>query len=161
MIRYCLDANVFIQAKNGPYAFDIVPAYWQFLENKFVSGEIFSSLMIYDELAEGNDELAAWANKQRDKGCFVKPNESVQNNFQQIADYIVRRYPSPNARSFLGRADPWVIAHAKTENAIVVTHEVLVPDDSTKVKIPNVCKHFQIEYLDTYQMLRGLKARFG
>ena len=40
MQRFCLDSNVFIQAKNGPYGFDIVPAFWEFLDKKAEEGII-------------------------------------------------------------------------------------------------------------------------
>jgi predicted nucleic acid-binding protein len=161
MGKYCLDTNVFIQAKNGPYAFDIVPAYWNFLDNKFSTGEIFSSWMVYEELFAGEDELADWVHERREKGYFVKPGKDVQNEFQTIANYVSNKYPSHNIRYFLIGADPWVIAHAKAEDATVVTHEIKVSDDSNKIKIPNICAYFKVKCIDPYKMLRELKARFS
>lgn len=60
MKRHCLDANVLIQAKNGPYGFDIVPAFWNWLDQQVSNQTIFSSIMVYKELSEGNDDLAVW-----------------------------------------------------------------------------------------------------
>ena len=158
MRRYCLDANIFIQAKNGPYGFDIVPAFWALLDREFSNEVIFSSRMVYEELSVGGDELASWVQQRRN--FFIQPNQEVQKTFQSIANYVSQNYPNHQAQLFLGGADPWVIAHAKMEKAVVVTHEVLVPTTSTKVKIPNICRQFDVEYMNPYQMLRELKAKF-
>ena len=70
------------------------------------------------------------------------------------------QYSEPNRSKFLGVADPLLIAKAKTVNGIVVTHESLVPDSSNKIKIPNICKEFGVEYCDTFDLLEILEAQF-
>ncbi len=158
MRKYCLDSNILIQAKNGPYGFDIASSFWELLDQKFEEKVITTCMLVYKELADGNDELAAWIRERRDNGCFIEPDKDVQDNFKKIADFINENYPQHEAAEFLSGADPWVIAYAKTINAVVVTQEKLVSDDSKKVKIPNICKKFGVPYVDTYQMLRELKA---
>ena len=160
MPRYCLDADTFIQAKNGPYGMDIVPAFWSWLDQQFEAGAIYSSILVCDELLEGSDDLAEWAKLRKDNGMFVPPSDVVQATFRQIADYVNANFPQPQAQMFLDGADPWVIAEAKVGNAIVVTHEILVPPNSSKVKIPNICQKFRVEYRKVYAMLRELNARF-
>ena len=59
MCRYYLDANVFIQAKNGPYGMDIAPSFWKLLDEQSEAGVICGSSMVYKELVAGDDELAA------------------------------------------------------------------------------------------------------
>ncbi|MHB9112955.1 MAG: DUF4411 family protein, partial [Thermoleophilia bacterium] len=39
---YLLDANVFIEAANRYYAFDLVPAFWQALIDHATNGELLS-----------------------------------------------------------------------------------------------------------------------
>jgi hypothetical protein len=39
---YLLDANVFIDAKNRYFAFDIVPAFWDWLVAQHRSGNVFT-----------------------------------------------------------------------------------------------------------------------
>jgi len=157
---YCLDANVFIQAKNGPYGMDIVPAFWDWLDRQAEAGKIYSSSMVYIELAAGDDELADWAHDRKDSKLFLEPGANVQQAFKEIADYVEKRYQEHYAAAFLEGADPWVVAHARVDGSIVVTHETLVPDDSSKIKIPNICRNFGVEYADPYRMLRMLEARF-
>jgi len=158
--RYCLDTNVFIQAKNGPYGLDIVPSFWEFLDDQADEEAICSSKVVYEELARGEDDLADWVKDRKDGGMFVEPDEEIQAVFANIADYVENKYANHQARPFLDDADPWVIAQAKVEGAVVVTHEKLVNDESAKVKIPNICVHFGVNYVDTYKMLRELGAHF-
>jgi hypothetical protein len=61
---------------------------------------------------------------------------------------------------FLGGADPWLIAKAMTINATVVTHEQLNLAARRKFLIPNVCQHFGGPFIDTFELLNALGARF-
>jgi hypothetical protein len=158
MRKYCLDANILIQAKNGPYGFDIAPSFWDLLDQKIEKGLIFTSTLVYKELTDGNDELVTWVRGRKDSGCFIEPDKDVQEKLRAIADYVNKNYPQHEAAEFLSGADPWVIALAKVTNAVVVTQEKLVGNESKKVKIPNICRGFGVLYIDTYQMLRELKA---
>jgi len=91
----------------------------------------------------------------------VEPSEQVQGCLSEIADYVIARYESQQAQSFLTGADPWVIAQSKIDSAVVVTQEALVGINSKKVKVPNICDEFDVHYLDTYGMMRTLGARFA
>lgn len=160
MAPFCIDTNVLIEAKNGPYAFDIVPGFWEWLDKMMSSGRIYSTETVYDELTEGNDELAQWVRERRNNGYFVLHSEDVQKKYSQIADYISSTYESHHAASFLSGADPWVIAQALVANSTVVTREATVSPYSKKVKIPNVCNQFGVRCIDTFTMLREAGARF-
>ncbi len=159
MPRYSLDANVFIEAKNGPYAFDIVPAFWDWLDQMAAAETAYACTMVYDELSKGEDDLADWVKSRKNSQLFVVPDAAVQARFLDIADFVSDKYPEHNAAAFLGGADPWIIAHAMVDCAIVVTLERLVPPGSQKVKIPNVCERFCVKYANTYEMLRQERAR--
>ncbi|MCK4738664.1 MAG: DUF4411 family protein [Deltaproteobacteria bacterium] len=160
MQRYSLDANILIEAKNGPYGFDIVPAFWKWLDEQISKERIFCSKFVYDEIVYGDDELAVWIKERKKRGFIVEPNDSAQIIFKDIADYVGKNYPSHRSSEFLAGADPWIIAQAKSEKAIVVTGEVLAPNTTRKVKIPNICKEFKVPCMGTYDVLRKLKASF-
>lgn len=54
-----------------------------------------------------------------------------------------------------------MVAYAKTNpDQIVVTHEEFNADAKKRVPLPNVCKQFGVSYVDTFAMLKELKARF-
>ena len=155
-----LDANTYIQAKNQYYGMDICPAYWDWLDRQFQLGTVASVDMIGRELKEGNDELAEWAKARPDH--FIENNdEETQVIFSKIVRVVVTGDYNPGNRdNFLAKADPWIIAKAKAINATVVTHEALVSPNTKKVKVPNICKQFNVPCIDTFQFLRALNARF-
>lgn len=160
MPRYCLDTNIFIQAQNGPYAMDIVPAFWDWLDQQVSDRNLFSSFMVHQEITAGTDDLANWAKARNNSGLFEAASPDAQRLFGDISNYVLSNYQPAEANFFLQGADPWVIAQAQAENAKVVTMEKLVGINSRKVKIPNICNHFGVEWLNTYQLLRELQARF-
>ena len=160
MPKYCLDANVLIEAKNGPYGFDIVPGFWDWIDRMVEADVIYSVLAVYDELVSGDDVLASWVKNRRDSGMFQEPLLSIQERLGVIADYVVANFERQHAQTFLTGADPWVIAQASVDQALVVTREVLAGPGSKRVKIPNVCINFRVNYTDTYAMLRREGAKF-
>lgn len=161
MSRFCLDANVLIQAKNGPYGFDIVPRFWTWLDEMSADGTIYSSVMVFNEIAKGSDELSLWARERRRSGFFTDPTEEVQRCLAEIADSVISKYEPQQAEPFLAGADPWVIAQCRIDSATVVTQEARAGINSKRVKIPNICDAFDVRHVDTYGMMRALGAKFA
>lgn len=157
---YWLDANVFIQAKNGPYAFKLVPQFWIFLSEQLEQGTIGCSKMVYDELIDGKDELATWFKQRREKGLCHHSNETVQQCYGLVANYVGTKFAPHQAAEFLMGADGWIVAHAMDGDGVVVTQE---SDRShkSKIKIPTICKAFSVRCMNTYQMLNALNAKFS
>ena len=118
--------------------------------------ERYVALLVYDELRAGQDELATWVIARRE--YFVAPDEKVQTIFGEIADFVTNNYPPFAVQQFLDDADPWVIAQARHDKSVVVTNEILVPTNSSKIKIPNICNKFGVQWVNLYKMLRELNA---
>ena len=158
MACFCLDSNVLIQAKNGPYPFDIVPAFWNWLDEQFEQRTIYSSVFVYDELVKYDDGLSEWVKSR--KQYFIEPNEEVQKKYAEIINWVQQNNQSEaEVEKFLSGADPWVIAHALVSRDFLVTHEKRVGDNSKKIKIPNICEQFGHQTcINTYQLLRQLNA---
>ena len=154
---YWLDANVFIQAKNGPYGFSLVPKFWSFVSEQLEQGSIRCPKMVYDEVVDGKDDLAAWFKSRREKGLCRHPDETVQQCFGTVANHVATKFRPHQASEFLIGADGWVIAHAMHGDGIVVTQE---SDRShkAKIKIPTICRVFGVRCINTYQMLSALGA---
>lgn len=159
-MNYLLDANTYIQAKNQYYGMDICPAYWDWLDLQFEQGLVASIDMVGIELKDGKDELAQWA-KDR-PGHFLKnDDEDTQRVFAEIIETVMAGdYTPGNRDNFLAKADPWIIAKARTMGAIVVTHESLGAPNTKKVKVPNICQQYEVAYINTFELLRELQARF-
>lgn len=162
-----LDANVFIDAKNGLYAFDLAPRFWIWLEEKLQSGSLRSSRYVYKEIASSEspkDKLHRWARTRKSSGYWVQPTREVQEKYQELAEYVVAEYEIKNPAKtgeFLAKADVWIIAHALVSRGIVVTDEARVNKFSQTPKIPNVCSHFGVRCITMMDMLRTFKFSLG
>lgn len=155
---YLLDANTYIEAKNRYYQMSFCPAYWDWLDQQYQSASVSS---VYDELANKGDELSAWVQPRRGQFHPVSA-ENIQIKMAEVAQYVAN-LPNKNQKSigdFLSGADPWLVAKASLTGEIIVTHEVAVDANSKKVKIPNICNHFEVSYINTFELLNELDAQF-
>ena len=149
--KYCLDANVLIQAWQKYYSPRICPTYWDML---------FIPEMVYDEIVRTDDDLSKWLKtsqipiKKIDEQVTkcLKDIYSADPNHKFLVD-------NTKARSL---ADPWVIAHALREKAVVVTKEEKVTAlNSTKIKIPNVCDKMNVTWINDFQLIEELGIKFN
>jgi len=135
---YLLDANVFIEAKNRYYDFDVCPAFWDWLVRENAAGKVFSIEAVGDELAAGNDALSAWA-KARGSSFFLPLDAAVLSVLPRVAAWPQGRSYHPSAiTTFLQSADYFLISHALAHNHVVVTHEA-GSSGPKRVKIPEPC----------------------
>lgn len=166
MPDFWLDSDVLIDAKDGLLAFDIAPRFWASLDHHVNAGRVASLTNVYEELTTEfhDDELASWARERRDTH-FVAPDEAAYSAMTRVADYVVATYAKAFADAFLDGADPWLVAYGVAYGGQIVTGETSInqpnPDRGTglinaKVKIPNICRVFEVEYIGLPAMLRAL-----
>jgi hypothetical protein len=151
---YWIDSDVFIQAKNGPYGFDIAPGFWKHLEKSLRNGSICSSEMVYRELVGYNDYLAKWVKSQKGLGINIPICRAVEEHYTAIANYVYQEYDLPNCNVFLSGADGWSIAHALHSKGTVVSQESDRHPEAHKVRIPDVCDKFKVRCIHLVAMLR-------
>jgi hypothetical protein len=158
---YWLDTNVLIEAKNGPYQFDVAPVFWSALETQVSAGRIRVPKMVYEEIVGDapKDELAKWLKLRKSDGFCVSPSKQVQASFQKLADHVVANYAPPYSFEFLKVADPWIIAHAMESKGVVVTFEVKSLGTG-RVKIPNICADLDVPRMNLYAMMKALGIKF-
>lgn len=160
-IEYLVDSNVLIQAKNMYYRMDFCPGFWEWFSNSVDEGKVKSISFVKEELEKGNDELKSWIKTL--SNCFLHVDDKqTQKFYEDIINYVMKsNYKDSAKNDFIQIADPWIIAKAKAIEATVVTHEKhLDPNIKKKVKIPNICKEFHVPYIDTFDMLQNVSARF-
>jgi hypothetical protein len=155
---YFLDSNVLIEASNRYYSFDIAPGFWTSIEGHASAGTISSPQSVLVEIEENEDDLTSWA-KGQGSILFVISGKDEQKAVGEISEYVLKTYSKSEANAFLAKADPWVIAHALVGKGTVVTQEKHVPPNSQKAKIPNVCDHFNVPWIDTFKLLRDLNVQ--
>lgn len=157
-MAYLLDANVFIQAKNLHYAFDICPGFWDWLVQANEKGRVFSIERIANELESGDDELSVWA-MERGDAFFLRPDALILPALGTVSQWATGQSYAPAAvNTFLQVADYYLVAHALAHGHTVVTHEVAA-NSINKVKIPNVCIGLGVPCVTPYEMLRAERVR--
>ena len=160
---YVLDANVFIQAHRRWYTFDICPGFWLALLHHHKAGRIVSIDRVRKEIVAG-DALADWAKDEAPSSLFASTaDQAVASQFAAMMRWVQAQaqFRLEAKAEFAQEPDGWVAAYAKTHSDhVVVTHEEFSPDAKKRVPLPNVCRQFGVNYIDTFLMLKDLKVQF-
>ncbi len=158
--KYCLDANVLIQAWQKYYSPNVCPSYWDTLNALGIENKIFITEMVYEEITRTEDDLSEWLKSSNIP--IKKIDESVTKCLQEIySTNPIHKFLVDNTKA-RSLADPWVIAHAISEGAIVVTKEEKVTAlNSKKIKIPNVCDNMSKSWINDFQMIEELGIKFS
>lgn len=155
---YVIESSSLIEL-NRRYPIDVFPSLWKNAETLIIKGQLISHKEVLKEISVMDDALKKWAKKQRK---FFKELDERQ---MEIVKEILKKYPSlAKSDNETAAADPFVIALAvemgsdpqKTlfqtaKGRIIVTEEKL---RGTKVKIPFVCKDYNIECINIIEMCR-------
>ncbi len=116
--------------------------------------------MVYEEITRTEDDLSKWL--KGSKITIKKISEPVTFCLQRIfsTDPIHKNLvDNTKARSL---ADPWIIAHALHEHAIVVTKEEKVTAlNSNRIKIPNVCENMGVRWINDFELIGELGVKFN
>ncbi|GAB7140763.1 DUF4411 family protein [Deferribacterales bacterium RsTz2092] len=161
---FIIDTNSLITPYRNYYAFDIVPTFWSSMEQAIVSGRVIILDKVFDELVKNDDGLSKWI-----KSKHITPLKSndinIIGNYTDVINYIseAKCYNVDALRrwSEVTVADPWLIASARTHGYSVVTLETSanLTQLTSKVKIPDVCRHFNIKCYNLYNMMRELSFK--
>jgi len=164
-LKYILDANVFITPSRTYYSFDFGTKFWDFLLKKAKSGLLCSIDKVHKEIEQGdkNDPLKKWAEQNFERYFYPTANDEVIEHYKSIINIISTKnqYSDSAKNDFFteSNADPWVIAFAKYKNLTVVTFEKSNINSKRKIFIPDVCKSFNINCLNLFEMLKELKFK--
>jgi hypothetical protein len=174
MMTYWLDANIFITAKNSIYAFEVNTTLWAWLDSQLRAKVVMSPARVYREIMEfkKDDPLKQWAITRKDVGLCAEPGKEVSHCLTAIANYLYTttipgkkskkselRYKPAQVEVFSRGADAFVIAHAMACKGTVVTFESDHCPDSQKIRIPDICAHFQVPCINLRQLLIALNAK--
>ncbi|NLL20098.1 MAG: DUF4411 family protein [Clostridia bacterium] len=159
--KYLIDANVFMTAHRQLYPFDLVPSFWEQLVEK-ASNRIVIIEAIEKEIRKGQDLLVEWYERERANFRVLGiPGPEVIQAYRVIIKSINAngQYKPSAKREFASSADSWLCAYGLALGETIVTLEKYEADIKKKVKIPNVCREFGIEYIDLLQFMREIGIR--
>lgn len=158
---YLIDTNILITAKNLYYPFDFCSGFWDFTKNKLLSNDISIIHSVRDEISAHDDEIKGWVSSF---GINVLDDTTpdIQAKLSTIVGDIMNGRISPSFSQqekvrFMSGADPLLIATAWHLGYTIVTNEKAVPPNSSKIKIPNICNHYDVSCITPFEMLRMLK----
>ncbi len=156
--RYSIDTSVLIDLQRN---YQHVENLINLFRTNFTNKNFFISKYVLDELK--NKEENFFINFEDDEysGCIIDLNEDVQQAIQKIDSRVpgyIDHQPTKN------KADPFVVAVALVLNAKVLTQERYNNNDNEeyrrnnpgKLKIPNICRTFNIECKDLVMFLSDL-----
>lgn len=156
MNRYLIDSNFWIDARRF-YPIDIFPSFWDNMQNLIEGNIAIIHQSVFEEITRKEDFITTWLRSF--KGYEVMPiSDSAFEKFlefctwakdakQGFTNFAIDQFEQSN------RADAWLCSEAATSNLIIVTAET--PSNSlNKIKIPNVCKAFNINYVDNFDFMR-------
>ncbi len=160
--KYLLDANIFIEAKNRYYSFEIAEGFWEWLALLADEQSFLTIKEVREEIINSyqDDQLVAWL-KAFPLKQFIDTDLEIQANQRKIANYVLNHeiFSPENKYRFLEKADPWLIATAMTRGYTVVTHESKVGVGTKKVKIPNICEVFGVDYTNLFEVMKAKKVK--
>lgn len=155
---YVIDSSSLIEL-NRRYPIDVFPTLWKNVEKLIGKGFLISHKEVLKEISIMDDSLNKWAKQQKK---FFKELDEKQ---MEIVRQILAKYPSlAKSDNETAAADPFVIALAvemgsnsqqtlfqTVKGRIIVTEEKL---RGNKIKIPFVCKDYNIECINIIEMCR-------
>lgn len=138
--KYCFDSSVFMISWRIHYPYVPFASLWDRLVEIMKEGRIIVPKEVEKEILAGDDDLKYWF--KANKYC-VRPYTDDQI---KIVSAIVNKYPkvSQYHKDRPRHADPFIVALAKAEKAIVVTYEA--PNGSRdNPSITTLCQEYEIE----------------
>ena len=118
-MAYIFDTNIFIRSKNE-MPMDIWPTFWQRFKEMVNSGQIFTSVMVKDEIDKGKDELTEWVKNNTPKSFFLSLDADVMNHYTATQNWA-RSNPLYNQQAlntFANVADAYCsYRRSKTDDA--------------------------------------------
>lgn len=157
---YLPDSNVFISSYrlNHPFAYKEFHPFWRWMEKLAEDKAIAMVDVVYDELvneqAADPDMLDIWVHAVFKGRQISHKDDRYALVYAKIQDYLVAcgQYTEESRQYWESesKADPWLIAVAKVEGAVIVTDEarVLLQQGQhmrKEPKIPNIADHFGVE----------------
>jgi len=135
-----------------------VPEFWEWLEYNGSIGNVKIPEEIYDEIKQGNDNLAAWIKKKDVKEALIFNNEPKPTLVNRAVAQGYASNLKDDELPKLGR-DPFLLGYVlvDTSNFCIVTTEVSKPSKRRANKhLPDAASNLGIDTCTTFEFVRKL-----
>ncbi|MBM3712524.1 MAG: DUF4411 family protein [Actinobacteria bacterium] len=168
MALFIVDTNFFIQSHRITYPLGFAEGFWKKVVKIANENKIISVDKVKNEIYENDDELKKWMDVNL-IADFFKPTDTseVLTCYAKVVNWANSKndfYLPKAIAEFLDfeNADAWLIAYALSlhEEFYIITQEKSEPNRKSKIKIPEVCNAFNIQYKNIIEMFRELGETF-
>ena len=156
---YLLDTDPLVLANRHDFPIDANPGtFWQFLEDMGTRGEIGIPESVFEEISRGDDSLNRWLSGRKD--IFIIPTINALAHLKQVL-VAYGSITEIELEQFNHKADPYLIAHALTLGATVVTNEISKPHATGTLnkQIPDICHYLQVSCIRYPRFLWEMSPR--
>lgn len=153
-LQYSIDTSALLDAWVRWYPPDIFSRLWENIDALIDEGNLIASEEVLVELEKKDDDVYSWA---KERSHIFQP---ITEDIQIAVTEILKGFPTlVDSRRDRSQADPFVIALAKASDCTVVTGERNI-GTSNKPRIPIVCHHFGVRYINIVSLIREQGWRF-
>jgi len=154
---YVIDTNIFRPLFNVIYE-DVFPEIWESVDelielNKFCS--VAEVRKEYDNQLSHRPESVLWAKDH--SHLFLLPSAEDVIMLRKIYEIPEFRMKPKDIKNKKSHADGFVVAKAHVLNGWAITDES--PTSHDPAKIPNICRHFNVNCMCLHDFLRILKNK--
>ena len=162
---YLLDANVFIQAKDQYYDFEVFPGFWEWIIKEHKSNRMASIRNVKVEILKKEDSLSEWIKKLPEEFFIQIDINLFKKEIRNLTELIDDHYEKQYQEKFFKGADFYLVAQAKKLNATLVTQEAYIKREGKikhagKIRIPNVCSEYGVRSINTFKLLQEIAPKF-
>ena len=160
---YLIDANAFIEASRHYYSFNLAPRYWSWLYEQSVAGTVGSIKAVYDEIADGDDDLSAWVRDNTPEEFWLEEDDDSVAAIIDLATWATgptRQFTQAAIDEFMASADLRLVAQARALGATVITREVPNAESKKRVKLPDAAAAVGVSCVQPFQAYERLGLRF-
>lgn len=148
-MRYSIDTSAILDGWRRYYPPDVFPGIWDRLDELINDGALRATEEVLIELERKDDEVFAWAHAR--EHLFIAIDDRIQD---VVSDILNTHEKLLDTRSGRSAGDPFVIALAEIESAVVVTGE-RATNSVDRPNIPDVCAARGVRSISLLQLLRS------
>ncbi|PIT47512.1 hypothetical protein BHC46_06955 [Snodgrassella alvi] len=156
MVKFLIDTNVFIQAKNLHYQFCFCEKFWNLILDLHERSILYSVKSVLHELTNNSkDELANWVKNNIPESFWLNHDEAASKYTEVINWAHSQKFKKQAISDFADyhTADAWLVSYAAKFHYSIISQEKSNPYARKKIYLADVAKEFNVPYFTIYEFL--------
>ncbi|PIT50989.1 DUF4411 family protein [Snodgrassella alvi] len=157
MVKFLIDTNVFIQAKNFHYQFCFCEKFWNLILDLHERNILYSVKSVFYELTKNNnkDELVNWVTNNIPESFWLDHDKAASKYIEVINWAHSQKFKEKAISDFADydAADAWLVSYAAQFDYSIISQEKSNPYAIRKIYLADVAKEFNVPYFTIYEFL--------